>query len=173
MRYKLPELSDEGEILKYIESHHENGVESISASNGLTSMEYSDWVKMIHNNTIVPNGNWGRSITYLVYDSEKMVGLLNIRYEMSEELRLIYGDIGYSVKPTERRKGYATQMLKYALEECRNLGMDTVLLGCYKDNIGSIRTIINNGGNWLHESEKDGKESLYYEVDLKKVKKYK
>lgn len=166
MRYKLPEMSDLDEVLDYIKSHYENGEKSISASNGLSSMKYFDWVNMIYNNTIVPNGEWGRSMTYLVYDDEKIVGLLNIRYEMNEKLRMLYGNIGYSVKPTERRKGYATKMLKYALEECKRLNMDTVLLGCYKDNIGSIRTIVNNGGNLLYESKKDGRESLYYEIDL-------
>ena len=104
------------------------------------------------------------------YDDDIMIGLLNIRYEMSEELRLKYGDIGYSVRPSYRRCGYATKMLRYALEKCLELGMDDVILGCYKSNGGSIRTILNNGGKWLHEDEKDGKESLYYEIDLKKIK---
>jgi len=166
MRYKLPELSDLYEVLDYIKSHYENGEKNIAASNGLSLINYSTWIKMIHNNTIIPNGEWGRSITYLVYDQDRMVGLLNIRYEMSEELRRMYGDIGYSVKPTERRKGYATKMLKYALDECKRLGMDKVLIGCYKDNVGSIKTILNNGGKLLYESLKDGKKSLYYEIDL-------
>lgn len=170
MRYKLPELSDEKEVLSYIKDHYENNETSITASNGLTSIDYSSWVNQINYWLINPNGAWGKSITYLVYEEDIMIGLLNIRYEMSEELRLKYGDIGYSVRPSYRRCGYATKMLKYALEKCLELGMDDVILGCYKSNVGSIRTILNNGGKWLHEDEKDGKESLYYEIDLKKIK---
>ena len=56
-------------------------------------------------------------------------------------MRMKYGDIGYSVCPSERRKGYATKMLKYALEVCKELGMKSVILGCYKSNIASSKTI--------------------------------
>ena len=61
------------------------------------------------------------------------------------------GVIGYGVKPSERRKGYATQMLKYALKECKNHGLNKVIVGCYKENIGSAKAIIKNNGKLIKE----------------------
>lgn len=63
-----------------------------------------------------------------------------------ENLSNIYGDIGYGVRPSARKKGYATMMLRYALSVCKEKGMKKVLLGCYKDNITSVCTIKKNGG---------------------------
>lgn len=61
---------------------------------------------------------------YLVFDEDnKLVGLLNIRFDLTDELREIYGDIGYGVRPSERRKGHATRMLKFALDICREKNM--------------------------------------------------
>lgn len=56
------------------------------------------------------------------------------------------GHIGYGVRPGSRRNGYATTMLALGLSKCRDLGMEKVLLTCYKDNIASAKTIIQNGG---------------------------
>ena len=67
------------------------------------------------------------------------------------------GHIGDGIRPSERRKGYATKMISLALEECKKLGMDKVLLVCDKDNIGSVKSIINNGGVLENVVLKEGK----------------
>ena len=56
------------------------------------------------------------------------------------------GHIGDGIRPSERRKGYATAMIGLALEECRKLGINKVLMTCDKTNIGSAKSIMNNGG---------------------------
>ena len=76
--------------------------------------------------------------------------------DLNEFLEMFGGHIGYSVAPSERRKGYATQMLKEALSVCKDLGIRKVLITCIKDNEGSRRTILNNGGMY---------ESTVYEPD--------
>ena len=48
--------------------------------------------------------------------------------------------------PSERRKGYAKEMLRLILIKCKELGADKVLLTCDKENIASAKTIISNGG---------------------------
>jgi len=76
--------------------------------------------------------------TYFALDIERniFVGAVNIRHYLNESLLLNGGHIGDGVRPSERRKGYATEMIRLALEECKKIGIDRVLMVCYKDNIG-------------------------------------
>ena len=166
MEYRLPSLDDKEIIKSYIEDHYSNGERSLSASNMLTSMKYEDWVKKIYNNVDISDKDWGKSITYLVLDKDKLIGLLNIRYTLNESMRMMYGDVGYGVRPSERMKGYATKMLKYALSECKRLGMEDVILGCYKDNIGSAKTIIKNGGQLINEVDEEKQITEYWKINL-------
>ena len=158
MKFRLPELKDKEIIKLYIEEHYSHNEKSLSASNNLTSMYFEDWVNKIHNNVNIPDKEWGKSLTYLAFDDmDKLVGLLSVRYDLPIEKVKEFGHIGYGVRPSERRKGYATKMISLALEECKKLGMDKVLLVCDKDNIGSVKSIINNGGVLENEVLKEGK----------------
>ena len=162
MEYRLPKLEDKEIIISYIKEHYQNGEQEISASNMLTSMEYEKWIEKINNDANIGDKEWGKSLTYLVLDKDKLIGLLSIRYDLPKYLVDIYGHIGYGVRPKERRKGYALKMLKYALEERKKLGMESVILGCYNDNIGSVKTITNNGGILVKNEENRN----YYEIKL-------
>lgn len=79
-------------------------------------------------------------------DRDIFVGAVNIRHYLNEVLLRDGGHIGDGVRPSERRKGIATKMIGLALDECRKLGIDRVLMVCDKDNIGSAKSIMNNGG---------------------------
>ena len=168
MTYRFPEPQDKDILAEYVREHRDRGETSISASLGLSSSEYSDWVNKIHLNACEGDENWGRSLMYLCFDGSLLVGLLSIRYELPESLSQIYGDIGYGVRPSERNKGYATKMLAYALNVCREKGMEKVILGCYKDNLASAATIMKNGGVLFAENEryKPGRTSQYYIIKL-------
>lgn len=109
--------------------------------------------------------------TYFALDIERdiFVGAVNIRHYLNDQLLLNGGHIGDGVRPSERRKGYATEMIRLALEECRKLGIDRVLMVCYKDNIGSAKSIINNGGVLENEiPTENGKIDQRYWISLKK-----
>ncbi|MCI8384759.1 MAG: GNAT family N-acetyltransferase [Clostridia bacterium] len=109
--------------------------------------------------------------TYFALDIERdiFVGAVNIRHYLNDQLLLNGGHIGDGVRPSERRKGYATEMIRLALEECRKLGIDRVLMVCYKDNIGSAKSIINNGGVLENEiPAENGKIDQRYWISLKK-----
>ena len=105
---------------------------------------------------------------YLRESDGKMVGVIQIRHRFNAYLEKFGGHIGYAVAPSERRKGYATQMLRAALPECVKLGIDRVLVTCLRETEASRRTILKNGG--LYESTVyDPKENCYIErywIDL-------
>ena len=92
--------------------------------------------------------NWVPSTQYMLVREEdnKIVGMIQLRHCFNQYLEEFGGHIGYSVAPSERRKGYCALMLKMLLEKCREMGMDKVLLTCIKGNEGSKRTILINGG---------------------------
>lgn len=76
----------------------------------------------------------------------KLIGMVNIRYEDNAEILRWAGHIGYSVRPSERRKGYAKAQLALALDFCRERGMKRVMISCDRENPASARTIMANGG---------------------------
>ena len=93
---------------------------------------------------------------YVREEDGRVVGMLQIRHYFNEYLEKYSGHIGYSGRPSERRKGYATAMLHDALPHCRELGIRDVLISCLTDNEGSRRTILANGGVYestVHEPE--------------------
>ncbi len=82
-----------------------------------------------------------------------LVGIIDYRHPLSNFLLRYGGNIGYSVKPSERQKGYAKEMLKLVLCECKKQNEDKVLLTCDKGNTASKKTIIHNGGILENEVE--------------------
>lgn len=79
-------------------------------------------------------------------DRNIFVGAVNIRHYLTPSMLFTGGHIGDGIRPSERRKGYATAMIGLALDECRTLGIPWVLMTCDKANIGSAKSIIRNGG---------------------------
>ncbi len=79
-------------------------------------------------------------------DRNIFVGAVNIRHYLNDDLLQYGGHIGDGIRPSERRKGYATAMIALALQECKRLGIDRVLMCCDKENIGSAKSILRNGG---------------------------
>jgi len=106
--------------------------------------------------------------TYFCLDEERnmIVGAVNIRHYLNELLLLNGGHIGDGVRPSERRKGIATKMIALALNECRKLGIEKVLMVCDKDNIGSAKSILKNGGILENEVEADGITEQRYWIEL-------
>lgn len=76
----------------------------------------------------------------------KLVGVIQVRHYFNDYLEKFGSHIGYSVRPSERRKGYATEMLELILPYCKELGLDKVLVTCLEDNEASRRVIKHNGG---------------------------
>lgn len=117
--------------------------------------------------TELPQGHVSSDIYFLVNGDEKrLLGAIDIRHELSEYLLKYGGNIGYGIRPSERRKGYAGQMLCLALEKCRELKMDRVLLTCFADNIASAKTMKKNGAILENEIIDQGKLKQRYWIEL-------
>ena len=110
--------------------------------------------------------------TYFCLDLDRniFVGAVNIRHYLNESLLFTGGHIGDGIRLSERRKGYATAMIRLALEKCRELGIHRVLMTCDKDNIGSAKSIVNNGGILENEViNEDGVLEQRYWIDLDRI----
>ena len=145
---------------------------SIPGSRGLHHYEkYEEWLWLVNECSKPDNMALGvQASTYFAVrkNDEKVVGCIELRHTLNEALAVSGGHIGFSVVPTERRKGYATQMLKQMLAEAKKIGLDKVLLTCDIDNIGSYKTIEACGG--VREQEApfvlDGEQYYKYWITL-------
>ena len=123
----------------------------------LKSLEVSD-----SSNGLIPDS------TYFCLDEDRniFVGAVNIRHYLNESLLLNGGHIGDGIRPSERRKGFATKMIAMSLEKCKDLGIDKVLMVCDKLNIASAKSIIKNGGVLENEIEVDGVIEQRYWIEI-------
>jgi predicted acetyltransferase len=94
-----------------------------------------------------PEPDWGSSANCWLVDEDEVLGLINIRHRLTEASRRVGGHVSFGIRPSQRRKGYATQMLEMAVWQAHNkLGMNRVMLTCDVDNIASQKVIQANGG---------------------------
>jgi predicted acetyltransferase len=87
-------------------------------------------------------------------DGSEWIGRLDIRHRLNDMLLEVGGHIGYDVRPSMRRRGYATTMLREALPIAAGLGIDPALITCRVDNVGSRKVIEANGG--VFDDERQG-----------------
>jgi len=112
--------------------------------------DYAGWLEKLAADSDYDNLKPGRvpaSTFWIVREEdEKIIGIIDIRHYLNDFLLKQGGNIGYAIRPNERKKGYATQAVALGLEVCRNLNITKALVTCDKDNLASAKTIINNGG---------------------------
>ena len=101
-------------------------------------------------------------------DKNAFIGRLSLRHELNEFLLKIGGHIGYEIRPSRRKQGYGTEILRLGLEKAKELGLHRVLVTCDEDNIGSKKIIEHNGGKFENSIEIDGDKvkKLRYWIDL-------
>lgn len=96
----------------------------------------------------------------------RIVGMINVRYDLTEEMYRYLGHIGYCVRKSERQKGYAAEMLRLALKEAKKIGLDRVLLTVDSDKTASIATMKKNGAVLENEVPYLGKITQRYWIEL-------
>ena len=113
---------------------------------GMSLSRYVDVLEERQRGVNLP-ANHVPSTFLFAFKGERIVGRVSIRHALNDFLLRVGGHIGYVVVPEFRRQGYATAILRLALQIAHEkLGLERVLLTCDDDNIGSVKTIENNGG---------------------------
>ena len=169
LKLVYPTNEIEEKALDFKEEFFNKGENSISGSYKLDSAKYSynEWLKIIEDNLREETANpkFGLSNTFFALVNDEIVGIVNFRHELTEFYKDL-GHIGYSVRPSQRKKGYATEILKQILNIAKEKGLSKVYLVCKKDNKPSIKTIINNKGTINRSFTKNNEKYEEYYIDL-------
>ena len=150
MQLAAPSMAYDREIMDFRQAFLDAD-SSLDGSGSLCRFDRTqDWLDHVeagkNPETVAPGRVPASQYLYVREADRKVVGILQIRHCLNEYLEQYSGHIGFSVRPDERRKGYAAQMLHDALPLCRALGLERVLVSCRVENEASRRTILDNGG---------------------------
>ena len=153
MKMQFPNIDYKEKAIDYINELREYGSSTDgcgSLNRYLNESTYEEWLKKVISDIDIANVKESKvpALTYFYVreEDDRIVGMINIRLALNDFLRNEAGHIGYSVRPTERRKHYGTEMLKCGLEVCRRIGIEDVIVSCDKDNPASAGVIKNCGG---------------------------
>jgi predicted acetyltransferase len=167
---ELPDISHEERALGFKEEFFRYNEPVINGSALFDQMEFAEWLGHTQNSRHAESvQGWVPASTFFAVRKEdgQIIGMIDIRHNLENGFLAKYGGhVGYAVRPGERKKGYATQMLRLALMYARSINLTKVMLGCYADNIASIKTIVRCGGVLTEvKPYTDGKPMHVYWID--------
>lgn len=153
MKLVFPNKDYEAKAREFIAEFYEYGSEiagSGSLDRYLKESTYDEWLVKVFSYIDIANLPADKipGLTYFFVreEDDRIIGMINIRLALNEFLRTEGGHIGYCVRPTERRKGYGTQLLQLGLGVCRRMDIHRVIVSCDKLNLASAGVIKNCGG---------------------------
>lgn len=111
------------------------------------------------------NGARGTVLLCIRKADHRMVGCMQVHHVLNEQMRNMTGHVGYSVRPSERKKGYATKMLAKAKDYFSSFGFSEIGVSCLPENEASRRVILANGGEYI--------DTVYLETDHVNLERYK
>ena len=164
-----PTLEMKQAALDFKQEFFDNGERVINGSEMLDNMDnYEEWLSSVTDNRFgeTVNPNWVVTDTFFAVDgNEKIVGIIDLRHTLNDFLK-DFGNSGYSVRPSERKKGYATKMLAMIKQVAKEVGLNKLQLSVERDNSPSVKTIVNNGGVYERSFEFSGEMADVYMVEL-------
>lgn len=153
MKLVFPNMDYKEKAVQFINEFYEYNSDidgSGSLDKFLKKSTYEEWVKKLYADidiaNLLPSRVPALTYFYIREEDNEIVGMVNIRLALNDSLRKEGGHIGYSIRPTERRKHYASNLLNDALKVCDKLGIHEVILSCDKSNTASAGAIRNCGG---------------------------
>lgn len=172
MNIKLvePIIQLKEKALEYRQEHFNSNEFVINGSEMFDKMKsYEEWLERItrNKNLDTVDSIWVVTDTFFVVrkSDEKIIGIIDFRHELNDFLKP-FGNSGYSVRPSERRKGYATEMLKLLLQYAKKSGYKEIYLSVEKENKPSHQTILKNGGTLEKTFMFEGEEIYRYKFEL-------
>lgn len=169
IRLIRPALEHKEKALAYRKEHFDHGENIINGSELLDQTEsYEEWLQSIKNNEnpATVNPDWVVTDTFFAMDDEDaIVGIIDLRHTLNDFLK-DFGNSGYSVCPSQRQKGYATEMLRLLLDVARQAGLKELHLSVEKENHPSVKTIVKNGGIYERSFEFEGELADIYRIEL-------
>lgn len=165
--FEKPSLKRKKEAIDYINEFHKYN----SEINGAGSLhkyldDYEGWLEKLERdrNAKLTVATVPAETYFLVRLSDnKIVGMSNIRLELNDNLKKLGGNIGYGIRPTERRKGYNKINLYLGLKVLHKHGVKEAFLDCDSTNVGSYKTMEALGGRFVREYFED----QYYHINIK------
>ncbi|MFQ5661835.1 MAG: GNAT family N-acetyltransferase [Candidatus Paceibacteria bacterium] len=105
---------------------------------------------------------------YWLVANKKYIGTLSLRKKLNKKLRIRGGNIGYAIRPSERKKGYGTEILRLGLLKARTQGFKRIRIDCRENNPASRKIIEANGGVFIEKTNIKGQglQSLRYYIDI-------
>ncbi len=166
----VPTLALKDKALEYRKEHFDFHEYVINGSEMFDKMDtYEEWLSRItrNKNLDTVDSNWVVTDTFFAVrkSDEKIIGIIDFRHELNDFLKP-FGNSGYSVRPSERRKGYATEMLRLLLLHAKKSGYKEIYLSVEKENKPSHQTILKNGGTLEKTFMFEGEEIYRYKVEL-------
>lgn len=174
--FEIPCIERKDDAIDYIQEFREYGSD-INGSGGLDRFtdDYEAWLEKLQQDYVrIPSEEKVPSRTYfLVRETDRrIVGMINIRLCLNERLKHYGGNIGYSIRPTERGKGYNNVNLYLGLKVCDEHGISTVFMDADLDNPASWKTMEAFGGERIREYQDDVYAHCVvvdYNIDVKKA----
>lgn len=148
--FEIPSIARKDEAIDYIKEFYEYKSE-INGSRGLHRYldNYEEWLDELNKDYVREKAEEkvpARTYFLVRRSDNRIVGMANIRLCLNERLKEVGGNIGYSIRPTERKKGYNKINLYLALKICQKNGIKEALLDADKENPASWRTMESLGG---------------------------
>ena len=159
-------------ILIYRQVFIDREEKEINGSSGLIDYDnYDEWLEMVvaqKKNECSLTSTPATTYFAIRKKDHKIIGSIQLRHHLTEELKKDGGNVGYGICPSERGKGYGAKQLSLILAKAKALNLSKIMISCNKDNRASVGVILHNGGVLAGEGfdEDEGKVTEIYWINL-------